>query len=625
MPHITFPLADLRALAGDASITLDALEASCQLVKGELKRRHSNDVEAKVELQDTNRPDTWCVEGIARAIRQRRHGRPDAYPFFGSASAPAGTIEVDASVEKVRPYVAGFLARGWAVDQAGLLAFISAQEVLSKNYGRQRKSIAIGIYDGSKIAWPVRYLAAAQDAHEHAFVPLAPANPDEARDGQGRAIPAARWDERWTAAEILRDHPTGREYLAALQGSTRAPMLVDAKGQVLSFPPIINSKALGRVVPGMRDLFVEVTGTTLDQVLLATNVLAANLADRGARIESVRTIYPYDTPRGPEVQAPHQLEDRRAVEVEAGEFRRLLGEPDLSTDEVARWLGAFGLEVSVSTEGQGDRLRVATPAYRMDYLHAVDAIEDFAIARGYDAFAPLMPEEFTVGALTPITRFADVARERMLGLGFEEAIGNLLTSVEEVRDRMRLSAEVGAMPLHGGPLVAIKNVMNRNYAVLRDWVLPTLLEVERRSTGAVYPHRVFEAGEVGVWDSSQNLATRTEQRLAALLVYDKAGFSEMQGNLHQLMRSYGLTFALTPAELAAAPAAYTLELREHPSFIPGRAAWIRGRVKTKDGRVLEEELGVLGEVHPEVLTRWGVYFPTVAFEVRLDALRRLTP
>ena len=32
---------------------------------------------------------------------------------------------------------------------------------------------------------------------------------------------------------------------------------------------------------------------------------------------------------------------------------------------------------------------------------------------------------------------------------------------------------------------------------------------------------------------------------------------------------------------------------------------------------------MLGELHPEVLERWGVYFPAVAFELRLDALRRL--
>lgn len=620
MPHITFPLADLRALAGDASLDLDALDRWSALVKGELKRRHSSDVEAKVELQDTNRPDTWCVEGIARAIRQRRSGRPDAYAFFADDLPPAGTIEVDPSVERVRPFVAGFMARGWAVDEPGLLAFISAQEVLSKNFGRQRKSLAIGIYDGARLRFPVRYLAAPLEGREHAFVPLTPPSPDEARDGQGRPIPHARWAEPWTPAEVLRDHPIGREYAAALQGADRAPLLVDAAGEVLSFPPIINSQGLGRVTAGMAALFVEVTGTSLDQVLLATNILAANLADRGARIEPVRTIYPYETPRGPEVQAPHPLDDRRSIELEAGELRRLLGEPALAVEEVERWLAAFGLAVS----RQGERLRVTTPPYRVDYLHAVDAIEDFAIARGYEQLQPLMPEEFTVGALAPMTRFADLARERMLGLGYEEGIGNLLTSLEKVRERMRLEGDhAGAAPLHGGPLVRIQNVMNRNYAVLRDWVVPTLLEVEASSSGAVYPHRLFEAGEVGVWDREQNLASRTEQRLAALLVHDKAGLSELQGALHQLLRSFGLSFVTSGAERAGADATYELQVRAHPSFIPGRATWIRGRV-TRQGRTREEELGLLGELHPEVLERWGIYFPAVAFEVRLDALRALS-
>jgi phenylalanyl-tRNA synthetase beta chain len=607
MPHVTFPLADLRALARDPKLDLDALDRLSALVKGELKRRHSSEAEAKVELQDTNRPDTWCVEGIARAIRQHRAGRPDAYPFFAADEAPAGTIEVDPSVLEVRPYVAGFVARGYAVDEAGLLAFISAQEVLSKNFGRQRKSIAIGVYDGSRLAWPVRYLAAPLDAREAAFVPLAPHDPAQARDGRGEPIPAARWKEAWTPAEILRDHPTGRDYAPALpsrpgEGSNLAPLLVDARGAVLSFPPIINSQALGRVTPGMSDLFVEVTGTTQDQVLLAANILAANLADRGATIGAVTTLYPAATPRGVEVRAPHPLEDRRAVEVPLGEFRRLLGEPELTQGEVARWLAALGLDVTAT----GDALRVTTPAYRIDYLHGVDAIEDFAISRGYDAFQPLMPEEFTVGALTPATRFQDLARERALGLGFEEAIGNILTSVEEVRARMRLGEQDDHRPLHGGPLVRIMNVMNQNYAVLRDWIIPTLLEVERRSTGAVYPHRVFEAGEVAVWDPAANLSARTEQRLAALLVHDKAGFSELQGALHQLLRSFGLGFQ-------AGPRPYALALVDHPSFIPGRVARV-----TAAG----EDLGLLGELHPDVLVRWGLYAPAVAFELRLDALRR---
>lgn len=614
MPHITFPLADLKALSRDEGLTLERLDKLTTLVKGELKLRHSSDASVKVELQDTNRPDTWCVEGIARQLRQHRQGRADRYPFFEAMDAPQGAIEVDPSVKAVRPFVAGFTAKGWAVDEPGLVAFIAAQEVLCRNFGRNRKGVAIGIYDGSRLQWPVRYEAVGLDDRKRAFVPLAPAEPGNARDGEGRPIAADRWRSAWTPAEVLRDHPTGREYAAALGGHKQAPLLVDAKGEVLSFPPIINSAGLGRVVPGMRELFVEVTGTVLDQVMLAANILAANLADRGAVIGHVVTRYPYDTERGREVRCPHPLADRRTVDVPLADFRALLGEPELKKDEVVRWLGAYGVaaEPHGAARTEGEVLRATAPPWRLDYLHAVDAIEDFAMARGYEAMGPLMPDEFTVGALAPSTTFADVVRERLLGLGFEEGIGNILTAAEEVRRRMRLDGREDFTPLHGGPLVRLKNVMSQSYEVLRDWLLPTLLEVERRSTGAVYPHRVFEVGEVGLWDASKNLASRTELRAGALLAHDRAGFSELQGALDQLLRSFGLAFGAAEGKRGA----YALRLRDHPSFIPGRAAWVE---VAAGGRT--EVLGVLGEVHPEVLERWGIGCPVVGFELRLDALQ----
>ncbi len=635
MPHITFPLADLRALARAPDLDLDRLDALAPLVKGELKRRHSSEAEVKVELQDTNRPDTWCVEGLARQLRTRAAGGAAPYPCF--EAPPAGAIEVDASVQGVRPYVAGFLASGWAVDEAGLQAFIAVQETLSTHYGRRRKAVAIGIYDGARLALPVRYEAVGLDDAARGFVPLRPAgDPAQVKDGAGRPIPAGRWAERWTPRQVLEDHPTGREHRAALGDAQVAPLLTDAAGEVLSFPPILNSDGLGRVVPGMSTLFVEVTGPGLDMVLLAANILAVNLADRGAEIRPLVTRYPFDTPRGREVRCPHPLADRRAVTLRLGEVRRLLGEPDLAPDELTRWLRAFGVDVAPAQEpsagaSEGPAFVVTAPPWRLDYLHEVDAIEDFAVARGYEALTPLMPEDFTVGRLDPRTAFADLARERMLGLGFEEAIGNVLTSPEEVRHRMRLDEATtppgarglgAAGDLHGGPLVAIDNVMNRNYAVVRDWLVPTLLEVERRSTGAVYPHRVFEAGEVAVWDAAAEHRARSTARLAAVVAHERAGFSELHGALDALLGSWGLAFE-GPGAAPPGPRArgrYALEQTAHPSFIEGRATRVRARLGA-DGP--EVALGVLGEVHPEVLERWGVVFPVAAFELDLEALRAL--
>ena len=49
---------------------------------------------------------------------------------------------------------------------------------------------------------------------------------------------------------------------------------------------------------------------------------------------------------------------------------------------------------------------------------------------------PLMPEEFTVGGLDPRTLFGDVVRRRMIGLGFDEAIGNILSAERDLRRRL---------------------------------------------------------------------------------------------------------------------------------------------------------------------------------------------
>jgi phenylalanyl-tRNA synthetase beta chain len=366
----------------------------------------------------------------------------------------------------------------------------------------------------------------------------------------------------------------------------------------------------------MSTLFVEVTGTVLDHVLLATNILAVNLRDRGADILPFATRYPYDTPRGREVVAPHPLPEKRAVAVPLERFRTLLGEETLGIDEIRNALLAYGLDVRV--EGGGDYLRVETPPYRVDYLHDVDAVEDFAISRGYDSFAPRMPEEFTVGRLAPSTDLADRARDRMIGYGFEEAIGNILTDSAKVREAMNLAGHAGLPPLHGGALVRIANVMNLSYSCLRDWLLPSLLEIESRSSGATYPHRVFEVGEVAVADPGAPLRSRTDSRVGALIAHESASFSEAQGFLGTLLFHLGFRRAarLAGKDGVSSSGTYDLVPSEHPSFLPGRFALIVRRGPSTP-------IGFLGEIHPEVLAGtngFGIRVPCAAFELSLAAL-----
>jgi len=69
----------------------------------------------KIELNDTNRPDLWGTAGCARQLRIYNGGKIPEYDFFsrpGNVKKAARKVKVQASVKNVRPYLAGFIAKG---------------------------------------------------------------------------------------------------------------------------------------------------------------------------------------------------------------------------------------------------------------------------------------------------------------------------------------------------------------------------------------------------------------------------------------------------------------------------------------------------------------------------------
>jgi phenylalanyl-tRNA synthetase beta chain len=254
---------------------------------------------------------------------------------------------------------------------------------------------------------------------------------------------------------------------------------------------------------------------------------------------------------------------------------------------------------------------VATvPPYRQDYLHPVDVIEDFAISRGYDALTAALPADFTVGGLDPRTEFEDWLRDLMIGFGGEELFCNILTAAATIRRQMDVdeSRPPTTPAFHGGPALRIENVMNRNYSHLRDWVLPSLLEVESHSSGALYPHRVFEVGEVARLDPDHPLGARTESRLALLIADESATFDSAQSVLYALFAQLGLALRVEPWQ--------------HPSFIPGRAGLVLAQPGANGAP--PQPVGFLGELSPQVLTNWGARTPAAACELSVEALMALT-
>jgi phenylalanyl-tRNA synthetase beta chain len=260
----------------------------------------------------------------------------------------------------------------------------------------------------------------------------------------------------------------------------------------------------------------------------------------------------------------------------------------MGVETVQRALTAYGYQVKTSRH----TLAVRLPSYRSDVMHPIDVAEDVAISRGYESFAPIMPRQFTVGSLSALELTSDYVRDQMVGMGFQEMFSNILMSHEDLVERMQLIPS-------DHPVVEVDNVMSLSFSCLRSWILPSLLRIETASPRAFYPHRLFEIGEVAVPNLSLELGSKTVIKIAGLTAHPHANFSEIHTSLDVLM--YYLVKD------------YTLEPTTHGSFLEGRVGKIM---------VGGQSIGLIGELHPEVLEAWQISMPISVFELEVDSLCR---
>src|SRR3989338_7655583 len=232
MPTIECSFQDLKTLFGK-KCSIDELKELMRAAKGEVEKYDEKTDMITLGLGDTNQPYLWSVEGVARFLRHY----VGAEKGFEELKTTKNTnqINVDSKLEEIRPYIAAFTAKGKPIDEYMLKQLIQLQEKIADGFGRKRQKIAIGIYPLKKITFPILYKAA--DPEKTSFRPL-DGNPDNLR-------------------RILEYNPKGKEYAWILKDAKLYPILEDAKGNVLSFPPIINSYDTGRIEAGDSEFFFE--------------------------------------------------------------------------------------------------------------------------------------------------------------------------------------------------------------------------------------------------------------------------------------------------------------------------------------------------------------------------------
>jgi phenylalanyl-tRNA synthetase beta chain len=503
------------------------------------------------------RPDLFDAGGLARAVRGLL-GIETGLPRY--ALAPAGLqVEVDAALAErasYRPHIACAVVRNVAFDDFAIRAVMKLQEDLHWALGRDRKFASIGVYDLGTIRGPIRYRAAGPD--EVRFVPLA------STDGRSLAL-----------RQILSEHPKGQAYRALLEGFLRYPLLEDAKGTVLSMPPIINSRETA-IRPETKDIFIDVTGIEERPVHKALNVIVTSFAEifREARPEKVGIA------RGGERTETPDLSPA-AFRFSPREAEKLIGVP-IDGERALSLLRRMRHDA----EPDGEAIRVSAAAYRNDILHEVDLVEDAAIAIGYENIPRTLVESFTMGRERPERVLARRVRQTMLGLGFSEAMSLMLTSEEELYARTRTEDP--------GDAVRAENPASVEQAILRTSLAPGLLRLLGKNRGAGAAHRLFEADDVVRIEPGEE--EPVEKLHAAAVIQERAaGFAAAKSVVVSLAREIGRVYEFRPSD--------------DPLFLEGRGA---------DLFEGDRKVGRAGEVHPEVLESFSIGVPVALFEIELD-------
>ena len=557
----------------------------------------TDDGELQLEFAP-DRLDRLSVEGVARSLRYQ-YG-DDTGVYVPDTNDPDWTYEVEESVPEGRPYVTGAIVRDVNMTEDVLESLIQLQEKLHATMGRKRAKAAIGIHDLTMLKGAG--LGDDDSGHSITYRGIDP-------DGD-RFVPLDA-DSEMTPADVLTDHPIGDKYGDLLAGFDRYPAIYDDLG-LFSFPPVINGRRT-EVEADSRDLLIELTGTdqwTIDHIC---NIICYALSARGSTIEEVEIEYPNAVGPYEEIGAglvrPDFATDTKHVAHDR--IETILG-VDFDQREVTDHFARAGLSASVvgdagdATPDHSDLpdyvadaetvYAVEIPPYRVDVLHPMDLIDDLGRAYGFNELEPRYPDIGTVGGRHDRTRLEDAARASLVGLGFEDLLNFHMISA--AANYERLNVEPGSDGVGAGEAVEITGPYSEDYTQLRSWVLPSLLMVLENNTHRAYPQDLAEIGLAAAVDESENTNVAERRSIGAVLARNDATYEDAKARLAALCNDFGVDLE-TPAT-------------EHPTFISGRAADI-----VIDG----ETVGVIGEVHPEVLVAHDLELPVAAFELRLDALQ----
>ncbi len=560
MPNIDF---DHNILNNRIPQALNSPDFKYKLLSVKAYLDYQDEQTVRVNFLDTLRPELWCIDGLARHL-EPSPGR--SYDMNLVESLPRIAIQFGSLPPNPQAWV---LYIDVSPDQEPLDDAYFLKKVRDQIGFGSFHNINVSLLPGRQHTISIE--TPLYDEDETQSIPTDQFIDSNIPDNEyptliGESTPDAK------SESFVRnnEYPTLIGESLARRGRFIAPTAdLSALDNQTLLSPLILERGINTVVI-----------TTLDQRIGAWLffTLLCNYLDRGSKVEGFATSLDSQDEK-------EMLAKWNSFVISNQQIKKTLGfEPDPQRFQAA----LAGMHYHVYYQPGLMSWYIIPPIFRFDIIHPVDILEDYLVATYYEEARPaslLSPP--SIGSQTQRSELEDRLIDYMQVYGARQTIGLLLDSYENLVGRT----------LHATPerLIHLANAVNKNREYALDSSLPALLRNAVHPSAPTPPATIYLFTETLFHDEQQ--VAHSRWKMGILLI----GTDHPFNNAHTLLDALCFHLHLD----------YTLTRASSPSLIPGRQMAIS---------IENIPIGLFGELHPEVLTRWELFYPASFIELDLDTI-----
>lgn len=281
--------------------------------------------------------------------------------------------------------------------------------------------------------------------------------------------------------------------------------------------------------------------------------------------------------------------EKNPIPISVKETKRILG-LELRMEEIKEVLTSLGFEIREITPSQ---IEVLPPYWRSDIKQTADIIEEVARIVGYEKIPITMPRgEIPQKKPNEILNLKERIRDILSGFGLQEVITYSLVSGEKLR---KVRSPLGLKVIN--PLSKEQEYLRTS---LRPGLLSTLALNQRNEAGL----KIFEVGKVylpreGLPEERDMVGCILSGQRTPISWLEKEevmDFFDIKGLAQALLSALGIEADFLPSKDE-----FFLPLRQAGIFVKG------------------ESIGILGEIHPQILE--GFEIKRTAYLLEMDLVK----